>query len=210
MKNQLSKFAIIFLTYYALLLMSCEKKDEITPEKKDETPPILSVPFVDVSKTVLFISFGEVLSKNQENPAYEIHVNSNDAIVFSASAGVIERISSNAEESPGYPSQDDFEIFVRPFKNSIYLIIYDHVRNLLPNIIVGAKLTPGDVLGNVGLMGNVGRIELQINKHLDNHQEISLCPKQFGTDAFNNAMEEARTRSIVVPSAVCLKETVIP
>ena len=194
----------------SLLLMSCGREDEV-----DNTPPVLSVPFIDVTKTVRFLAFGEPLREDVYNCTYEIHVNSNDAKVYSVSAGVIDRIASNATgKKPGDASQDDFEISVRPYKNSIYAIIYDHVRNLPARIAVGAKLAPGDELGTVGFRGvSEGRIELQINKNFDSSHAIALAPQQFGTPVFNDAMEQARLLSFEAcgtPSAVCLMDTVIP
>ena len=200
------KFAIICFASSALLLVSCGK------EEKDETPPVLSVPFIDVSRTVKFISFGESLGE-YENCNYEIHVDGEDTDVFSASAGVITKIHNNAVGKPGDPGQADFEISVQPSKNSIYTVIYDHVKNLPPNIVVGASVAPGDRLGTVGhWSAGVGRTEFQINKTISfkDHQDVSLCPHQFGTPAFNAAMEVACNNGHLFSTAVCMRETVIP
>ena len=187
-------FAIIFIAC-TTLLTSC---------KKDETPPILSVPFVDVGRIVTFINFGapHPVDSSRDNPNYDVHVDGPDVKVFSASEGIIERINWQEEDS-------DYELEVQPYKNSIYKLIYDHVRNLPPNIVKGAKLYPGDELGTVGGSGGVGgHVELQINSNSDRNV-ISHCPKQFGTEAFNNAMEEACNKNGLYPD-VCLKETAIP
>ena len=207
MKNRFLKFVLFSIVCSVLLLISCDKT------KTDATPPIFSVPFVDPDKVVSFVGFGSDFHDGTFCPNYEVTVNGLDVEVFSASAGTIKRIDSNREKDPHNPAQDDFEIGVVPFKNSRYMIIYDHVKNLPPNIVVGAKLQPGDLLGNVGYWSmGIGRTEFQVNKYSDyRHRgaELSICPEKFGTEAFNDAMRVAHAKGPISPY-VCMRETAIP
>jgi hypothetical protein len=105
------------------------------------------------------------------------------------------------------PEYEDYELHVRPALTSAYLVIYDHVRNL--TVAEGTSVGPGDVLGTIGHASpGEGHVELQINR--SGSPNVSLCPRDLGTEAFN-AAHEALFVSMRSPHAgVCLAPTVIP
>jgi murein DD-endopeptidase MepM/ murein hydrolase activator NlpD len=191
----------------SLNFISCSKK-------KDTSPPSLSYPFVDQNLTVQFLVFGYDLNPGQKNPAYEIVVSNRNTNVTSATSGTVTRISFNGGGLMD-ESQNDFEVFIEHKKNSIYTLIYDHVRNL--EVEVGDSVVPGTILGDVGWSsgggGTHGRTELQINK-----KDISVCPKTLGTTEFNAAFETALAlNNVTYPIGlerhfedVCLADTVTP
>ena len=170
----------------ALTLSSC-KKDE----KRDETPPVLSITPVDISNVTSVIVFGADLTSVQKNPAFEYYVNSSDVPVRAVCKGYIEDIRMN----DNFP---DYEIWIKMSSSSVYRIIYDHVLNL--NISEGDNIDPGDVLG---VAGSGNRTELQINKYDENNNELSYCPFNFGTDEF---IRQHKTFTMTW----CLTETVVP
>jgi len=142
-----------------LSLQSCKRKDS-----PDETPPVLSVTPVDINTVTSMIPFGADLSNTQKNPAFEYVVNSASVEVRSSCGGYIEDIRLN----DNFP---DYEIWIRPSKNSVYKLIYDHVLNL--TVSLGDNVAAGDILGVVGT-GN--RTELQINRNSADNLELSYCP----------------------------------
>ncbi|MCO5113278.1 MAG: M23 family metallopeptidase [Bdellovibrionaceae bacterium] len=176
------KVSLIKSLFLCLAVAGCNnKKDKTT---KDHSPPELLAPFVDTDLTEEFLAFGYELMSTQLSPAYEIIVSGTTAQVFSASNGVVTRVEFNG----GGPGQNDYEIFVRPKKNSVYLLIYDHVDNVAVN--VGDTVVPGTILGTVGdYGGGQGRIELQIN---NDSTDLAECPEDFGNTAFNDSIDMAR------------------
>lgn len=194
-----------------LLAAACYEEEANTPPEHsvpivDTTPPVLSVPFVDTSLTTKFIAFGAELGPGRYNPAYEIEVSNEDADVLASSDGVVERVAYNG----GGLGQNDYEIFVRPSKNSAYLIIYDHVTKV--QVSEGDSVSAGDKLGTVG---DGGRTELQINDETDGDRTISPCPREYGTEEFNAAFEEALrihndNEYATQYDDVCLKDEVEP
>jgi Peptidase family M23 len=182
------KYRLIMVILIPFMITSgCKKNDE----KRDETPPVLSVTPVDISTVTSIIAFGADLSASQKNPAFEYYVNNSSVQVRAVCKGYIEDIRSN----DNFP---DYEVWVRMSSNSIYRIIYDHILSL--KIKKGDNVDPGDILGIVGTMD---RTELQINKYGENNSELSYCPFDFGTDSFIQ-QHKAFTENW------CLTDTVVP
>ncbi len=154
----------------AAITAACSKKEE----KPDITPPVLSETPVEITSVTSFIPFGADLSAVQKNPAFEYRLTSAEVQVRSVCSGYIDRIMMN----DNFP---DYEIWVKTSSNSIWKIIYDHVLNL--KVTKDQKLSPGDILGDVGT-GN--RTELQINKSISHNKELSYCPFDFATNDFIN------------------------
>jgi len=159
-------------------------------KKIDETPPVLSVVPVDLSHLTDYIAFGGELSPNRYSPAFEYYLDNESAKVFSCCDGTVDRIMLN----DNFP---DYEVFIEPFPNSKWLVIYDHVKEV--NFSAGDQVKAGDVLGIVGV-GN--RTELQINDN-GNNKELSLCPFNFGTENFIQ-------KHTNYTENWCLKESVVP
>ena len=184
----------------------------------DETPPVLSVPIVDLSGTYdpaskrlgalncnflfatdpsdrfCFNAFGRSVVPGKVGVSFDYKVAAGSE-VRAATAGTVMEIE--AETNPLYP--DEFEIRTQSSDNSAYLVIYDHVKNL--RVSVGSAVSPGTVLGTAGVHGpnspasrtTFGRVELQINHTLDPRTRRSeiVCPSQFGTTSFNQANDTA-------------------
>jgi len=173
------------------MLSGCSDSTEPT------APPVLSVPSVDLATVETFIPFAAPLpGSGVLNPAYEMVVADTAQNVFAATDGTVVAVTQN--------SQGDYELHVRPLGSRGWLVIYDHV--LAPVVAVGQTITPGTVLGRVGLWSEShGRVELQINRGND-----SICPRDLGTPGFNDAHEAAFAGLSQDPSwtSVCLAETV--
>ena len=171
-----------------------------TTSKPDETQPVLSVPNVATDQAITFFIFGAKLPSNLQNPTYEIETADVTPLVSASSPGKVIDI---------YPSSNgvDKTIVTKPSDASIWSIIYDHVSN--PRVIVGQAVTPGTVLGTVGVLtyNNRGRTELQINR--DQTPKFAYCPQTFGTTAFNSAYTTAAQR-INGNGTVCTALTVTP
>ncbi|HNF10559.1 MAG TPA: hypothetical protein PLC44_03520 [Saprospiraceae bacterium] len=183
MKNN---YVAVILISSILINTSCHKDDV----KQDETPPILSCTPVALSTVSSFIAFGADLSATQKNPAFEYLVNSDSVHVRISSSGKVERIFLNDNFA-------DYEIWIMPFSNSVYRIIYDHVTGV--SVKEGVILNAGEIIGTVGI-GN--RTELQINKVI-NKSELAYCPFNFGTKEFIEAHK-------LISTSWCLQDTVVP
>ena len=170
------------------------------PAATPEPPPVLSVPVVDLGRVAGFIPFGALLANGVLNPAYDFRTAGRDVEVRAVAAGVVSRIGFQ-------PEYDDYEVHVRPAPSSVYLVIYDHVRNL--TVAEGTPVAPGAVLGTIGHASpGEGHTELQINR--SGSPNVSICPRDLGTEAFN-AAHDALFAALRPPHAgVCLAPTVIP
>src|SRR5688500_15300766 len=156
----------------ALIIFTACKKD-----KKDETPPLFEIPFVNTSLTERFIPFGETLGPTSINPAYEIILTDTTEQVVASCNGKVNWVRLN-DNTP------DYEMEIVTNSNSVYRIYYDHIEN--PQVTPGQTIETGDVLGTIG---TGGRTELQVN---DTRINKAICPSQFGSSTFNNAFNGAR------------------
>lgn len=177
------------------------------PAPIEGTPPVLSVTIVDLSGAYdpstrrlgslncnfkfpddpndrwCFNAFG--LSRNgRMSPTNDYKVAAG-ATVSAATAGVVTRIELD-ENATLYPGE--YEIETRPAQSSEYLVMYDHVRNLL--VAVGSTVAPGTVLGVAGIHTTdrevYGRVELHVKRGTRN-----LCARTLGTSAFNQLNDAA-------------------
>jgi hypothetical protein len=171
-----------------------------SPPKPDETPPVLSVPMIDLRHVVEFLPFGVALpGSGVINPTYEMRTDINTLDVVAVSPGVVVAIRGNPLINA--------EIEIRPVQNSVYSIIYDHVRE--STIAVGSAVQPGTRLGRIGpWTGTQGRTELQINR--DGSPTLAYCPVQFGTAEFNQAHAAAFAAAGKGATEICVRPTVIP
>ena len=140
----------------ALALASTSACDRLSGP--DDTPPVLSVPMVDLSTIRYFHPFGATLpGSGVQNPAYELILLGTDLEIRAVAPGIVTRIAEND------PSQGDYELHVRPSRSSRYLVIYDHVKDL--RVREGDRVEPGAVLGRIGNWSSTeGRVELQIGR----------------------------------------------
>lgn len=192
------KHHLLAILVLLLIAVGCDSGDS---SGESNTPPVLSVPVIDLSTLTEFLPFGIELSPGQLNPAYEFRTNSASGAVVAASAGEVVDIISNP------PSQGDFEIVVEPADNA-YRIYYDHVLNL--EVAVGDNISAGDTLGTIGNFGvGAGRVEIQIN-HTADGTTVSRCPEVFGTTSFNSAHATAYASTGTEPGGPCLEQTVDP
>lgn len=181
------KYQTVQVILIIILIASACKKDE----KPDETPPVFSVTPVDISTVTTAIAFGADLTPSQKNPAFEYRVNNSTVQVRSVCKGYVEKIMLN----DNFP---DYEVWVKMSSNSVWTIIYDHVSSL--NISLKDNVNPGDIFG---IVGAENRTELQINKIINNNEELSFCPFDFGNSEF---IQQHKTFTEIW----CLTETVIP
>lgn len=204
-----------------------------------ESPPVLSVTIVDLSGSYdaatsrlasldctfrfgsdindrwCFGVFGRSISAGRVSPSYDYKVTAG-ATVRAATAGIVSRIE--AETNPLYPGE--FEIETRAAAGGTYQVIYDHVRNV--TVVLGSPVTPGMTLGIAGIhTSNAavwGRVELQVNRITQTSPTIvsvSLCPRAFGTAAFNADHDKALAAHNAANPAfaalsVCAMESVSP
>ena len=201
-----------------------------------ETPPVLSVPIVDLSGTYdpaasrlgslhcrfkfatdpndrwCFRSFGSITT-GRMSPSYDYKVAAG-TVVRAAAAGVVTRIE--AETNPLYPGE--FEIEARTSADGAYFVIYDHIRSL--TVALGSSLVPGRVLGTAGIhtsdAATWGRVELQIARITQRSPTIvtvSSCPRAFGDASFNTLHDAAlaahnTANPAFAAGSVCVAETV--
>lgn len=188
--------------FLALALAGCGQQsdsDDLGPE--NETPPVLSIPMIDLSHVVVFLPFGLSLSSGVQNPAYEFITDDPSLEVIAVTPGVVARILANPQE------QGDSEIHVTASSSSNYVIIYDHVKDL--RVAEGQPVEAGAPLGTTGnASGTQGRTELQINR--SGNPDVAVCPRDLGTEQFNAAHDAALAASGSPHTSVCLASTVLP
>jgi len=189
----------------------------------DDPPPIFAVAPVDITyqpgsgrygqidpDSPMMLPFGARLETGVLSPAIE-YFTVLGADVRASADGVV--VGVNRNPAP----QTDFEIHIKPFPQSRYLFVYDHILD--PAITQDEEITAGTILGKIGDWDHdTGRIELQINVAREDRSELAFCPTQFGNAAFNS-QNEALLRAANVRRvdagrdpwpAVCLVETVVP
>jgi hypothetical protein len=167
---------------------------------KDETPPVLSVPFVAADQTVAFFVFGATLPSGVQNPTFEVETPDQTPSVFAVSAGKVVNITNSSNGI-------DKSITIVPSDASVWSIIYDHVSGV--RVSIGQTVTAGTILGTMGVLNNGrGRTELQVNR-FDPSPTLSYCPQTFGTSTFNAAFTTAAQR-LNGSTTVCLATTVKP
>lgn len=189
----------------------------------DDPPPIFSVAPVDITyqpgtgrygvvdpNSPMMLPFGAILETGVLSPAIEYFTIFNTDVRASAE-GIVVSIRPNSG------SRADFEIHIKPFAQSRYLVVYDHIKT--PTIAQGDRINAGTILGKIGDWDHdTGRIELQINVTQEDRSELSFCPTNFGTADFNSKHEALLRAANVVRvdagrdpwPAVCLVETVVP
>ena len=179
------------------LLISCGGGDNTGPS--NTSPPVLSVPIVDLSQVTDFLPFGYRLRPGVLNPAYELITASDTLSVLAATAGKVTMIASNP-----FP-QNDSEIHIQASSDPSYLIVYDHLISL--RVGVGAQVTAGQVIGRIGPgEAGRGRTEIQVNQN----NAIHICPRSLGSASFNAAHDVAMARFPARGSSVCLMNTIVP
>jgi hypothetical protein len=196
------------------LLFACGSTQPAEPDghaergpARDTTPPVLSVPVIDLSALTEFVGFGaENVGGPQAGgsalvPAWELRTEDRELTVRAACAGEIVEVFDN-------PREGDAEIHIAPVPDSVHLVIHDHVREV--RVSVGERVAAGDVLGAIGWRGDTqGRTELQVNRD-DGDASVALCPSRFGTPSFNAAHESARASAISSSPTLCVRESVAP
>ncbi len=174
MNQRLLATALISLLALTGLLSGC--KDS----KQDKTPPVLrnlvvdigvqgGVPagdFIPSATHKHFLEFGAIVLDGEGQPkalpTFEYRV-AESAEVRSPLDGVVTRVHFQADSN-------DYVIWIRPKKNSRWLVEIDHVRDV--QIAQGDNVSAGQILGTPGTWGGgLGRVELMVNNG-DTH----VCP----------------------------------
>ena len=195
-------FATTVLLLAAAGWVACSSSDSTGT---DSTPPVLSVPMIDLALLTDFLPFGADLG-GHTSPTYELYTSLDTVTVHAVTAGIVERIFHN--EAPN----TDYEILIRLTNQSIYRIDYDHVRSV--QVSVGQAVTAGQAIGQIGPFSDAGghrngRVELQINRGND-AGTLAFCPRDFGTAEFNAAYAAAFSRFPVRGTSICIVDTVTP
>lgn len=173
-----------------------------TTPTTDAAVPVLSVPIVDLTLLSDFKPFGFSVIAGRLNPTYDLYTTGDTTSVFAAGPGTVVNILAN--QAP----DTDSEVHIRPSGAPDYLIIYDHVASL--EVGLGQSVTAGQVIGRIGpWVPGVGRTELQVNRG-SAQGAVALCPREFGTAAFNAAHDAAFTRFPARGGNVCLTSSVQP
>lgn len=160
-----------------------------------------------------FNAFGSSLG-GKRSPSYDYKVAAG-ATVRAAAAGIVRRI--DAETNPLYPGE--FEIETRSSQSGTYLVIYDHVRSL--KVALGSTVEAGTELGTAGIHTSnkdvYGRVELQVNRVTDaaTGRSEAVCPRGFGTTAFNDANAAAlaahnNANPAFAAASACLADVIQP
>ena len=209
----------------------------LTVSSAADPAPVLSVPIVDLAGSYdpvtkrmgalnctftfgtdpndrwCFNAFGSSAVPGKQGVSYDYKVVAG-ATVFAAAAGTVFRVE--AETSAFYPNE--FEIETRASSGGSYSVIYDHVKNL--TVGLGSIVQPGMALGTAGIHTTNpsvwGRVELQINRITERTpviRGVSLCPRAFGTAAFNQLNDAALAahnlaNAPYAAASVCLTEQI--
>jgi hypothetical protein len=169
-------------------------------QTKDETPPVLSIPFVAADTAAAFYVFGATLPSGLQNPTFEIETPDQTALVVAASGGKVVNITLSSNGI-------DRSVTIVPSDASVWSVIYDHVSDV--RVSIGQAVAAGATLGTVGVLNSGrGRTELQVNR-FDPSPTLSYCPQTFGTAAFNAAFTAAAQR-LNGSTTVCTAATVRP
>lgn len=176
-------FQYLVLSFLSIGLESCNNDD-------DPIRPTLEIPPVNLTNLNVVLIFGEELSPDQKNPAFEYIMSDPTDLVMATSSGRVETILLNNNVS-------DYEIRIRLEENPDWLVIHDHVLNL--QVAEGDTVNAGTILGVVGMLN---RTELQLNNGKGN-STIAHCAINYGSDHFILEHES-------IMANWCLEKTVIP
>lgn len=210
-----------------------------SPAPSTEAPPVLSVSIIDLAGSYdpatrrlgalncnfvfpddpndrwCFNAFGSSAVPGKQVPSFDYKVAAG-ATVSAATAGTVMRV--DRETNALYP--DEFEIETRASRDSSYLIIYDHVKNL--RVGTGSVVEAGTVLGTAGIHTSnpnvFGRIELQINRVTERtpiQKSVPICARTLGTERFNQLNDAAlaahnSANPASAAASVCVADTVQP
>lgn len=163
------------------------------------TPPALTAAFVPADSAVAFYVFGATLPSGVRNPTWEIETADQTAPVFAAMTGRVMAITNT--------SQGDQAITLQTADNSIFVLVHDHVTNVL--VSVGQTVPAGTRIGTVGRLNNGrGRTELQLNRR-EPAPEVAVCLRTYYSTAVNDVFQAASLR-LNGSSNTCLADTVVP
>jgi hypothetical protein len=167
----------------------------------DETPPVLENFMVDfgtynsetgkagdydfdIRLEKVFGDFGRTvqneLGEPKILPQMDMFVSSDTDIVSPMDAEVV--MVTYQEDT------EDYEVHVRPSFNSVWLVNFDHLKNLSSFIVEGANITAGQFLGNPSPWGYFFLIELMITRDLGDGA-VGYCPYDFMSSSLKESFE---------------------
>ena len=128
----------------------------------------------------VFGEFGRIV----QNPdGSDKRLTQNDYFV-SHNTSVVSPMNAEVVMVTYQPTTQDYSIHVRPSYNSIWLINFDHIRNLSSLIVEGGDITAGQFLGNPSpWFGDSYYVELMITKDLGDGSPVGYCPYTFMTSS---------------------------
>lgn len=135
----------------------------------------------DASQDKVFLEYGAVVQGpdgKKTLPTFEYRTDPN-AKAYAVANGVVMDVRYQTETG-------DYEIMTQPTKNSNYMVIYDHIKNV--TLKKDDEITAGQPLGTVGSWnGNLGRTELMIVSISD---KMSYCPFKFFDGSLLNTYKQ--------------------
>lgn len=166
---------------------SCNR--EVSPaEPESHNPPMFNLSVVDLTKVVEVKSYGETIGLRIKRSAIRYLVNDALAEVKSVSVGIVDSVVFNSD-----PHYTDYRVRIRPFKNSLWYVVYNHVAEV--KVKVGDPVAAGTVLGRVGT-GDL--VDLQVNKIVYESAgvkyESTVCPSTLFHNSVMTAHDQMATR----------------
>jgi len=166
----------------------------------DETPPVLSNFMVNFGtynagtgkagdyyfEPLLEKVFGE-FGRSAQNPDGSPKTLAQNDYFVSADTDIVSPMDAIVNTVTYQESTSDYEILVNPSENSIWLINFDHIREINPSIVEGATITAGQYLGKPSpWFGDSYLVELMITKDLNDGSPIGYCPYDFMTSSLKS------------------------
>jgi len=186
----------------ALAALSC-KKDNTVQEPDPEYPPMLNETVVNLSNVLSVKSYGETIGLRLRRSSIRYFTDNGLTEVISVSVGTVDSVSYNSNAH-----NQDYRVRIRPFKNSLWYVIYNHVAQV--TVKVGDPVTAGTVLGRVG-SGDI--VDLQINKVAYESSgvkfEVSICPEMLFHSSIETAHSQMKTR-LGITGRLCSSGPAIP
>jgi hypothetical protein len=162
----------------------------------DTTPPMLSVPPVDLSMVDSFFAFGAANSPGGEPVGLIGYFSDDPNVQVRASApGIVIEIAGDAATAYG--------ITISPSGHSIWRVVYSGVIN--PTVSKGNSVSAGDILGKIAppIWGPVYWTHLILKQTALHGDGLAYCPLDYATQSFIDQHE-------AIGSNWCLLDTTPP
>lgn len=181
----------LLLPCFLLLLISISyscNREAPPDEPESHNPPMFNLSVVDLYKVIEVKAYGDIIEPRIKRSAIRYLVNDALAQVKSVSVGIVDSVVFNSD-----PNYTDYRVRIRPFKNSLWYVVYNHVAQV--KVKVGDPVAAGAVLGSVGT-GDL--VDLQVNKIVYESSgikyESTVCPSSLFHSSVMTAHDQMATR----------------